>query len=114
MSLGLTQFGASLQGMALAMAQEARVAGQQATEVAARDRMKADATRAVQPALKLSETPMEIRARVMAERGVDGLVLMRLSPQARLEAEISISAETAQRARQSTIRTTGNYIDLRV
>ena len=51
MSIGLTQFGASLQGMAQAMAQEARVAGQQATEMAARDRMKADATRAVETEL---------------------------------------------------------------
>ncbi len=114
MSIGLTQFGASLQGMAQAMAQEARVAGQQATEMAARDRMKADATRAVEPAQKLAETPSEIRAKVMAERGVDNLILIRLGPQARIEAEISINAETAQRARQSTIRSTGNYIDLRV
>lgn len=114
MSIGLTQFGASLQGMAMAMARETRAASQQATGMAARDRMKADAARAVEPSQGLAESPSEIRARVMAERGVDSLVLMRLGPQARIEVEISINAETAQRARQSTILSTGTYIDLRV
>ena len=51
---------------------------------------------------------------VMAERGVDRVTLLRLAPQARIEAEISVNAETALRARQARIRTTGNFIDLRV
>ena len=50
----------------------------------------------------------------MAERGVDRITLMRLSPQARLEAEISLTNETARRACKAQIRTTGNYVDLKV
>jgi hypothetical protein len=81
---------------------------------AAADRMRAEATRAVETPNKLVETPAEVRAEVMSERGMNAAALMRLPPLARLEAEISISAETAARAHKAQIRTTGNFVDLLV
>ncbi len=114
MSLGLTQIGAHLQGMAYVMAEQARLSSQQQTARSAADRMRADQTRAVEPVRRLVETPTQIRAQVMAERGVDRLDLMRLGPQARIEAEISISAEAAQRAARARQSHTGAFIDLRV
>ena len=81
---------------------------------AAADRMRAQALRAVQPANRAFETPDQVREQVLADRGVDRIALMGLNAQARLEAEISINAETTQRVRQASIRSTGNYIDLRV
>ena len=112
MSLGLTQIGASTRETAFAVAQRAREQAQQVR--AAADRMRAEATRVVQPASKLVETPAQIRGQVMAERGVDRLQLVRLNAQARIEAEISINAETADRAHKAEIRTTGNFLDLSV
>ena len=100
MSYGLSHIGASQQEAALAMA--------------AADRMRGQATRAVSPAVKVVETPLEIRDQVMAERGLNRLDIVKLSGQARLEAEISINAETNQRTRQAQIRTTGNFVDLRI
>ena len=76
--------------------------------------MRAQALRSVQPANRTVESRDQIRDQVMAERGVDRVTLLRLAPQARIEAEISVNAETALRARQARIRTTGNFIDLRV
>ena len=49
----------------------------------------------------------------MAARGMGPLQLMRLPPLARLEAEISIQAEIAERARKAKTRTTGAFIDLK-
>ena len=111
MSFGLTQIGATLPASAFA-AVARRVEAKAAVDAV--DRMGANAIRAVQPAIKVVETPVQIRAQVMADRGVDSLTLVRLSPQARIEAEISINAEAAQRARQAQIRTQGNFLDLRV
>ena len=87
---------------------------QTALAMAAADRLRGQATRAVSPAVKVVETPLEIRDQVMAERGLNRLDIIKLSGQARLEAEISINAETNQRTRQAQIRTTGNFVDLRV
>ena len=112
MSLGLTQIGASTRETAFAVAQKAREQAQQVR--AAADRMRAEASRAVEPASKLVETPAQIRGHVMAERVVDRLQLLRLNAQARIEAEISINAETADRAQKAEIRTTGNFLDLSV
>ena len=70
MSYGLSHIGASQQETALAMA--------------AADRMRAQATRAVQPAVKVVRTPLEIRDQVMAERGLNRLDIVKLSGQARL------------------------------
>ena len=95
---GLSQPGASTRELALA----------------ATDRMRAQALRSVQPANRTVESRDQIRDQVMAERGVDRITLLKLTPQARIEAEISVNAETTLRARQAQIRTTGNYIDLKV
>ena len=81
---------------------------------AATDRMRAQALRSVQPANRTVESRDQIRDQVMAERGVDRVTLLKLTPQARIEAEISVTAETALRAQQARIRTTGNFVDLKV
>jgi len=112
MSTGLTQSGATPRETASAVAQRARENAQAAR--AAADRMRAGADRASEPPNKLVETPAEVRAQVMAERGVDRVALLRLPPLARMEAEISINAETTARAHQAQIHTTGNFVDLRV
>ena len=111
MSIGLSRFGASLPISALAVAERARANAQQVR--AAADRMRGEAVGAVQPPNRLTENRLEIREQVMADRGLDRLALMRLNAQARIEAEISINAETADRARQGQIRTTGCYLDLK-
>jgi len=111
MSFGLTQIGATLPASTFAVVAR-RVDAK--TAVDAVDRMGADAIRAVQPSVRVVDTPVQIRAQVMADRGVDSLTLLRLSPQARIEAEVSINAEAAQRARQAQIRSKGNFLDLRV
>ena len=81
---------------------------------AAADRMRSgDGPDTVLPAVKVVESPAEIRDKVMSERGIDRLDLMRLGPQARLEAEISIQAETAERARRANIHSTGTFLDLK-
>ena len=81
---------------------------------AATDRLRVQSMRTVQPANRAVESRDQTRNQVMAERGVDRVTLMRLSPQARIEAEISLTTETALRARQAQIRTTGNFVDLKV
>lgn len=97
MTLGLTQIGAS-----------------NSQAYAATDRLRAQALRSIQPANRAVESRDQIRDQVMAERGVDRITLISLSPQARIEAEISLTAETARRARQAEIRTTGAFVDLRI
>lgn len=113
MSLGLTQFGASLQGMAYAVAGQTQFVSQQQAARTVADQAQATDIRTVQPARRLVETPTQIRAQVMAERGVDRLDLMRLGAQARLEAEIAIAAEAAVRAAKAR-KTLGARLDLRV
>ena len=112
MSTGVTHSGATLRETAFAVAQRARENADTARTAA--DRMRAEAARGIAPPNKLVEAPSEVRAKVMAERGVNRLELMRLPPLARIEAEISIDAETAARARKAGIRTTGNFVDLMV
>ena len=112
MNTTLSQFGAAPQATAHAVAQQARANWDRVKAMAAVDRMHAEAVKAVQPAVRLVQTPLEIRAEVMAERGVDRLDLTRMGAQARLEAEISIDAEARDRARQAQIKTRGNFIDL--
>ncbi|WP_293677133.1 hypothetical protein [uncultured Phenylobacterium sp.] len=111
--MGLTHSDTPARQTAFAVAQQARANAQAAR--AAADRMRTTGgPGTVQPAVKVVESPAQIRDKVMAERGVDRLDLMRLSAQARLEAEISIQAETAERARRANIRTAGVFIDLKV
>lgn len=114
MNIGLSHSGASPSDAAFAAAHYGRGRGYARQAADAADRMRAEAVRAVQPANKLVESPSEIRAKVMSDRGVNNLTLVKLGAQARIEAEISINAETARRARQAQIRTTGNFVDLRV
>jgi hypothetical protein len=113
MSIALSHSGTSSLASARAVAERARSNWEQVKAMAAADRMGAQATKTVQPANKLVQTPFQIRDQVMAERGVDRLDLMRMGAQARLEAEISIDAETRERARQAQIRTSGNFLDLK-
>ena len=82
--------------------------------IAISDRMRAQALRTVQPANRAVESRDRIRDQVMAERGVDRITLLKLAPQARIEAEVSVNAETALRVIQAQIRTTGSHIDLKV
>ena len=112
MSTGLTHSDATPRETASAVAQRARENAQQAR--AAADRMRADSTRSIESPVKLAETPSDVHAKVMAERGMNRVELMRLPPLARIEAEISINAETAARAHKAQIHTTGNFIDLLV
>ena len=112
MSTGLIQSGATPRETASAVAQRARESAQAAR--AGADRMRAGSDRAVEPPNRLADAPSDVRAKVMSERGMDRAALLRLSPLARIEAEISINAETAARADKARIRTTGNFIDLRV
>jgi hypothetical protein len=52
----------------------------------------------VQPAKRASEDPRgKIREQVLAERGLDMAVLMKMAPQARLDTEIEIIGEIAKR-----------------
>lgn len=81
---------------------------------AATDRMRAQAMRSVQPANRTVESRDQIRDQVMAERGIDRITLLKLAPQVRIEAEISVTIETARRAQQAKIRATGNFVDLKV
>ncbi len=115
MNTPLSQFGAATpQASAFAVAQQARANWDRVKAMAAADRMHGEAVKTVEPARKLVQTPLEIRAQVMAERGVDRLDLTRMGAQARLEAEISIDAEARDRARQAKIKTEGNFVDLKV
>ncbi|WP_293901054.1 hypothetical protein [Phenylobacterium sp.] len=112
MSIGLSQPDATTRVSAFAVAQRARANADQARAAAVR--MRAEAARTVPSARRIVESPADIRAEVMADRGVNPVTLLRLGPQSRIEAEISIDAETATRARQAQIRTTGNFLDLTV
>lgn len=109
MSIGLTQLGASIRGLAFAMAQEGRVDGARVLGAAAADRLPAWALRPV----RATSDPADMRGQVLAERGVDSITLMKLTPEARYIAEVSINAETAMRARQTPIRATGSLLDIR-
>lgn len=113
MTLTLSQSGATSRIPAYAVAQQARANWAQATAMAAADRMHVDPTRVVRPTHGLVETPEQIREQVMADRGVSRRDLVQLSAQARLEAELSIDAETRERARQANIKTQGAFVDLR-
>jgi hypothetical protein len=108
MSIGLTQLGASVRGLAFAMAQRGRVDGDQVLGAAAADALPAWALKPVQPGAA------DLRGQVLAERGLDRVGLMQLTPQARYRAEVSIDAETALRTRQAPARATGAFLDLRV
>lgn len=81
---------------------------------AAADRMRAQSLRAVQPANPTVESRDQIRDRILAERGVDRITLLKLTPQARIEAEISVTIETARRTPPAPIRATGNFVDIRI
>jgi hypothetical protein len=111
MNTVLSQSGAAPQASAYAVAQQARANWDRVKAMAAADRMHAEAVKTVQPAAKLVQTPMQIRAEVMADRGIDRLDLQHMGAQARLEAEISIDAEA--RARQARTRDMGNFVDLK-
>ena len=99
---------------ALAVAEAARANWGQTQTMAALDRMNVQPARRVEPSVKVIETPAEIRSKVMAERGVDQLELLRLGPQARLEAEVSIDRETAARAHKARSEGLGTLVDLKV
>jgi hypothetical protein len=99
MSISLTHLGASVRGLAYAMAQGGRVNGQQVLATAAADRMAAGALMRVQPVSGAAEA----REQVMAERGIDRVTLLSLGPQGRLQAEASIEAAAAGRARQARL-----------
>jgi hypothetical protein len=114
MSMGLSQSDAGTRVSAYAVAQRARASWEQVKAMAAADRMQVEAARVVNPAPKLVETPAQIREQVMADRGLDRRDLAELGAQARLEAEISIAAETARRARDAKIKSQGNFVDLSV
>lgn len=115
MTLGLSRIDATpAQPTAAAVAAQARVNWRQVQAMVALDRMHGQDARQAQPAAKLVQTTAEIRDQVMAERGVDRLDLIRLSAQARLEAEISIDAEAAERARRAKARPTGAVLDIKV
>lgn len=98
MYLGMSQPGAATRELAFAAA----------------DRMRAKSLRAVQPANPAVESRDQIRDRILAERGVDRITLLKLTPQARIETEISIMIETARRTPPAPIRATGNFVDLRI
>ena len=112
MNTTLSQFGAAPQATAFAVAQQARANWDRVKAMAAVDRMHTEAVKTVQAPAKLEPTPLEIRAEVMAERGVDRLDLTRMGAQARLEAEISIDTEARERARQAKVKAEGNFVDL--
>jgi hypothetical protein len=114
MTLGPSRIDATpAQPTAAAVAAQARANWRHVQAMVALDRMHGQDAREPQPAAKPVQTTAEIRDEVMAERGVDRLDLVQLSAQARLEAEISIEAETAQRARQAKARATGAIVDIK-
>ena len=113
MSNTLSQFGAPTAGTAHAVAQQARANWERVKAMATADRMHVETARAVPPAARLAPTPSEIREEVMADLGLDRRDLIKLGAQARLEAEISIEAETRKRARQAQVRSQGAFLDLK-
>lgn len=78
------------------------------------DRLRARAQRVVQPNGLADESRDQIRDQVLAERGVNRITVLKLTPQARIEVEISVITETARRAHPVQARTTGTLIDLKV
>jgi len=68
----------------------------------------------VQPANPVVESRDQIRDQILAEWGIDRVTLLKLAPQARIEAEISVTIETARRTPPTPIRATGNFVDLRI
>jgi len=106
MSISLTHLGASIRGLAFAMAQRGRVDGAQVLAAAAADGLAGGLLKPIQPVSAADE----VRAEVMAERGIDRVALLRMGPQARFEAEASIEGAAAMRAR----RAQGAILDIRV
>ncbi|WP_397420761.1 hypothetical protein [Phenylobacterium sp.] len=98
MYIGLSQPGAATRELAFAAA----------------DRKRSQTLRAVQPANPAVESRDKIRDKVLAELGIDRITLLKLAPQARIKAEISVMIETARRTPPAPIRATGNFVDLRV
>ena len=78
------------------------------------DRLRAPAPRVVQLTGLAAASRDQIRDQVLAERGVDRITVLKLTPQARLEVEISVATETARRAHPAQARATGTLIDLKV
>ncbi|TAJ69163.1 MAG: hypothetical protein EPO51_24320 [Phenylobacterium sp.] len=112
MSFGLIQFGATPRDPAYA-ADLQRRAGLSITGEAARG-FTVSAVRPVPPMVNAGEAREQLRQQVMAERGLDALSLYKATPQARIQAEAAVMAETARRARPEPIRTTGSLVDLRI
>jgi hypothetical protein len=112
MSMGLSQNGTTQRASAFAVAQQAR-ANAQAIRAGA-ERLRAIGPDNVLPPIKVVQSPAEIRAKVMEERGLDRRDMVQLGPQARLETEISIQAETEERERQAKLRDKGALFDLKV
>jgi hypothetical protein len=109
----LSQSGAPQRETAQAVAQQARANWERVKAMAVADRMQVETVRAVPPAARLAPTPTQIREEVMADLGLDRRDLIKLGAQARLEAEISIEAETRKRARQAQVRSQGVFLDLK-
>lgn len=105
MDLGLTRIGASGEAAA-------------PRAMAAVDRMHGQALRTVAPSAGPAPRRDRIRDEVLAERGLDRIALARLGPLTRLEAEISVDAETARRLQRADAReparSLGTLIDIRV
>jgi hypothetical protein len=72
------------------------------------------AVRPVPPMVNAGEAREQVRQQVMAEAGVDALSLYKATPQARIQAEAAIMAETVRRSRPQPVRATGNFVDLRI
>jgi len=122
MTLGMTQVGASVRGLALAMADPRRphltadpVQLAQAVAAAAADRLPAADLRALQPVARPADAAAA-RREVLAERGVDQAALAGLGPRERIAAEMSLAAATAERLRQAAPLdpAVGRRLDLRV
>ena len=105
MSIGLTHLGASIRGLALAMARGGRVDGAQVLASAASDALPGGLLKPIQPVSAADD----VRAQVMAERGVDRIALLNMSSQARFQAEASIDAAVAMRAARP-----GAVLDIRI
>lgn len=65
------------------------------------------------PAAGEAEVREQIRQRVLAERGVDGLSLYRLSSQDRIRTESAVAAETALRTRIAQRQGLANVVDMK-
>lgn len=112
MCFGLIQFEPAPRDAAYA-ADLRRRAGLSITGEAAQG-FTVSAIRPVPPMVNAGEAREQLRQQVMAERGVDALSLFKATPQARIQAEAAIMAETARRTRLEPVRATGNFVDLRI